>query len=69
LPLQIGFIALAFKMKPGVSMIVRLGEYAYSALRTMGLDETVAAHRNNTHFSALQRNQYKNFLGPLWAST
>lgn len=34
----------AFRIKPGVSIMVRLGQYAYSARSTIGFDETVPAH-------------------------
>ena len=34
---------LALSMKPGVSMIVRFGQYAYSARSTIGFADTVPA--------------------------
>lgn len=36
------FRVITLRTNPGVSMIVRLGQWAYSALITIGLEETAA---------------------------
>ena len=44
----------ALRMKPGVSMIVRLGQYAYSARSTIGFADTVPAHTVNQNHNMLR---------------